>query len=172
MINKKTMTRRKIREKVLQILYAFEMTKDSIDAIKSEQLTGIEDKADELFAHRLIKLVMENEEYYDKLIKSIVDNWDIERIAILDHIIIKMCLSEFIYMEDIPTKVSMNEAIELAKNFSTKNSGKFVNGILDSILIRMRKNGEIKKSGKGMVGEADLKKIPKKNVRSGMKHGK
>lgn len=164
------MTRRQVREKVLQVLYAYEMTKDSIDQIKADQLSEIKDKEDELFAHRLIKLVMDNEEHYDKLIKSIVDNWDIERIAILDHIIIKMCLSEFIYLEEIPTKVSMNEAIDLAKNFSTKNSGKFVNGILDSILMKMRKTGEIKKIGKGMVGETDIKKVPKKNVYPRPKH--
>jgi len=166
------MTRRQVREKVLQVLYAYEMTKDSIDQIKADQLSEIKDKEDELFAHRLIKLVMDNEEQYDKLIKSIVDNWDIERIAILDHIIIKMCLSEFIYLEEIPTKVSMNEAIDLAKNFSTKNSGKFVNGILDSILIKMRKTGEIKKIGKGMVGEFDIKKEPKKNIYPRPKHEK
>lgn len=155
------MTRRQVREKVLQVLYAYEMTKDSIDMIKADQLSEIKNKEDELFAHRLVQLVIDNEEKYDKLIKSIVDNWDMERIAILDHIIIKMCLSEFFYLEEIPTKVSMNEAIDLAKNFSTKNSGKFVNGILDSILIKLRKTGDINKKGKGMIGETDEKKTQK-----------
>src|SRR5258706_9302751 len=155
------MTRRQVREKVLQVLYAYEMTKDPIDMIKADQLSEIKNKEDELFAHSLVQLVIDNEEKYDKLIKSIVDNWDMERIAILDHIIIKMCLSEFFYLEEIPTKVSMNEAIDLAKNFSTKNSGKFVNGILDSILIKLRKAGDINKKGKGMIGENDEKKTHK-----------
>lgn len=77
-----------------------------------------------------------------------------ERIALIDSILIKMCLSEFYYFEEIPPKVSINEAIDLAKDYSTKNSGKFVNGILDSLLIRLQKNDEIKKTGKGLISES------------------
>lgn len=147
-------TRRQIREKVLQVLYAFELSKDPIDKIKGDLLIDIKDKENLLFAEQLIKHVIDEKKRYDELIKSTVDNWDMERIALIDSILIKMCLSEFYYFEEIPPKVSINEAIDLAKDYSTKNSGKFVNGILDSLLIRLQKNDEIKKTGKGLISES------------------
>jgi N utilization substance protein B len=65
-----------------------------------------------------------------------------------------MCLSEFFYFEDIPTKVSINESIDIAKDFSTKNSGKFVNGVLDAILIKLEKEKLIIKKGKGLISKS------------------
>lgn len=147
-------TRRQTREKVLQVLYAYEMTKDPIEKIKFDLLTELEDKDSIVFADALIKHVLENRLRFDELIKSAVSNWDIERIAMLDFIIIKMCLSEFIFFEEVPPKVSINEAIDLAKDYSTRNSGKFVNGILDNLLIKLQKEGEIKKRGKGLITES------------------
>lgn len=148
------LTRRQIREKVLQVLYAHELSKDPIEKIKADLMQDIEDKESMAFAESLIYNSIENKDRYDKLIKSTVDNWDIERIALLDFIIIKMCLSEFFYFEEIPPKVSINEAIDLAKDYSTKNSGKFVNGILDSLLSILMKKGEIKKKGKGLISQS------------------
>lgn len=149
-----TTTRRQTREKVLQVLYAYEMTKDPVEKIKDDLLSEIQDKENIMFANRLIMHVLENRVRFDALIKSAVSNWDIERIALLDFIIIKMCLSEFIFFEEVPPKVSINEAIDLAKAYSTRNSGKFVNGILDNLLISLKKDGEIKKSGKGLISES------------------
>ncbi len=148
------LTRRQIREKVLQVLYAHELSKDPIEKIKADLMQDIEDKESMAFAESLIHNSIDNKDRYDKLIKSTVDNWDIERIALLDFIIIKMCLSEFFYFEEIPPKVSINEAIDLAKDYSTKNSGKFVNGILDSLLNILMKKGEIKKKGKGLISQS------------------
>ena len=147
-------TRRQIREKVLQVLYAHELSKDPVEKIKTDLMQDIEDKESYKFAEKLINYSIDNKDRYDKLIKSTVDNWDIERIALLDFIIIKMCLSEFFYFEEIPPKVSINEAIDLAKDYSTKNSGKFVNGILDSLLSTLLKKGEIKKKGKGLISQS------------------
>jgi N utilization substance protein B len=148
------LTRRQIREKVLQVLYAHELSKDPIEKIKTDLMQDIEDKDSMTFAESLIHNSIENRDRYDKLIKSTVDNWDIDRIALLDFIIIKMCLSEFFFFEEIPPKVSINEAIDLAKDYSTKNSGKFVNGILDSLLSILMKKGEIKKKGKGLISQS------------------
>jgi N utilization substance protein B len=78
-----------------------------------------------------------------------------ERIALIDFLIIKMCMTEFIFCEDIPTKVSINEAIDIAKDFSTKNSGKFVNGVLDAILLKLKQEKRINKKGKGLIGEKE-----------------
>jgi N utilization substance protein B len=61
-----------------------------------------------------------------------------------------MCICEFYLFDDIPPKVSINEAIELAKSYSTKNSGKFVNGILDSLFVKLKNDGKITKTGKGL----------------------
>lgn len=147
-------TRRQIRERVLQVLYAHEMTQDPIESVKADLMQDIKDKDNLQFAEKLIDQVVENRRRFDELIKSTVDNWDIERIAIIDFIIIKMCLSEFLFFEEIPPKVSINEAIDLAKDFSTKNSGKFVNGILDSLYLSLSKDEEIKKTGKGLISES------------------
>jgi transcription antitermination protein NusB len=146
-----TITRRQIRERVLQVLYAHELSKDPIQKIKTDLLSDLTDKESQYFADKLIHNVIENRDRFDSLIKTTVDNWDIERIALIDFIIIKMCLSEFFYFEEIPPKVSINEAIDLAKDYSTKNSGKFVNGILDSLLIRLKETKEIQKTGKGLI---------------------
>ena len=149
-----TSTRRQTREKVLQVLYAHEMTKDPIERVINDLLSDIEDKDSISFANKLIKNVLKNKIRFDELIKSAVSNWDIERIALLDFIIIKMCLSEFLFFEEIPPKVSINEAIDLAKDYSTRNSGKFVNGILDSLLIKLKKDGDIVKTGKGLITQS------------------
>lgn len=150
-------SRRQVREKVLQAIYAYEFSKDPIEKIKSELLTEITDKENRNFADGLIKQVIENKKEHEKLIKSAVENWDMERIAAIDLIIIRMCLSEFLFFEDIPPKVSINEAIDLAKAYSTKNSGKFVNGVLDGLLASLSVDGHIKKKGKGLL-ESSKKK--------------
>jgi N utilization substance protein B len=148
------LTRRQIREKVLQVLYAQELSKDPIEKVKKDLLQDIDEKESFTFAEKLIQYSIDNRQRYDDLIKTTVDNWDIERIALIDFIIIKMCLSEFFYFEEIPPKVSINEAIDLAKDYSTRNSGKFVNGILDSLLNSLQDRGEIKKKGKGLISQS------------------
>jgi N utilization substance protein B len=146
-------TRRSLREKALQVLYAFELTKDPIEQIKHLQLQEIEKKEDHKFVNFIIDTTIENNANYDDTIRNTVDNWDMERIALIDSIIIKLCMTEFLYCEDVPTKVSINEAIDIAKEFSTKNSGKFVNGVLDAILLRFKEQNKINKKGKGLIGE-------------------
>ena len=130
------------------------MTNDPIEKIKSDLLSELEEEDNVRFSNLLIKHVLENKLRFDELIKSAVSNWDIERIALLDFLIIKMCLSEFLFFEEIPPKVSINEAIDLAKDYSTKNSGKFVNGILDTLLNRLLKDGTIVKTGKGLISQS------------------
>lgn len=146
------LTRRYLREKALQTLYAFELTGDPIDQVKMQQLEELDKKDDRKFCDDLIKYTVENNDKYETIIKETVDNWDMERIALIDAIIIKMCLTEFFHFEDIPPKVSINESIDIAKDFSTRNSGKFVNGVLDAILERLQKEKLINKKGKGLIG--------------------
>jgi transcription antitermination protein NusB len=161
----KIVSRRQIREKVLQILYAHEMTKDPIEPIIAEQLVHVENKEIDNFARMLIKHTLKNNKEYEALIIETVQNWDMERLAVLDSIIIKMCLSEFFYFPEIPTKVSINESIDLAKNFSTKNSGKFVNGVVDAILAKLKEKNKIKKKGKGLITKSGSHNIPVQKIK-------
>ncbi len=94
------------------------------------ELTGKE-KMD--FAINLLECVIDKKEYCRELIKPKLNNWDAERIASLDMIFMEMGVCEFLYFETIPTKVTINEYIDLAKEYSTEQSGHFVNGILDNI---------------------------------------
>ncbi|MGN6494403.1 MAG: transcription antitermination factor NusB [Agriterribacter sp.] len=85
------------------------------------------------FAHDLLQAVLEKKEFCMELIKPKLKNWDVERIALLDMILMQMGVCEFLYFNTIPTKVTINEYIDLAKEYSTPQSGQFVNGILDNI---------------------------------------
>ena len=145
------LTRRHLREKSLQVLYAFKLTGDPIEQVKQLQFEELEKKDDRKFCEDLIKYTIDNDEKYETIITETVDNWDMERIALIDSIIIKMCLTEFFHFEDIPPKVSINESIDIAKDFSTRNSGKFVNGVLDAILEKLQKDKKKKKKGKGLI---------------------
>jgi transcription antitermination factor NusB len=85
------------------------------------------------FARRLIDGTLEAREKIDGIITDAAQNWDLRRMALVDRNILRMAVYEMLFAEDIPAKVSINEAIELGKRFSTKQSGSFINGILDRI---------------------------------------
>ena len=87
----------------------------------------------------------------EKLITDKVQNWDIERLAFTDRIILKMALTEMVKFPNIPVKVTINEYIELSKSYSTPKSKQFVNGLLDTISIDLQKSGLIQKSGRGLM---------------------
>ena len=95
-----------------------------------QQMPDAEKKA---FAKELLQTVINKKEYVLTLIKARLKNWDPERIAVLDMILMQMGVCEFLYFPTIPPKVTINEYIDLAKDYSTAQSGHFVNGILDGI---------------------------------------
>lgn len=86
-----------------------------------------------------------NDLEFKELIDSRIQNWDLDRIALMDVIIIKMGLAELIYCPEIPVNVTLNEYVELAKEFSTQKSKLFVNGLLDKLMVDLRSKGKIKK---------------------------
>lgn len=92
-----------------------------------------EDAETRLFADPLIRGVIQNRNAIDEKIKSHARNWEFHRIAAVDRNIMRLALYEMLFREDIPPVVSINEAVDIAKKFSTQDSGKFVNGILDKI---------------------------------------
>ena len=97
------------------------------------------------FAKKLLETVIDKKETSMELLKPKLKNWDAERIAALDLIIIQMGICEFLFFETIPTKVTINEYIDLAKEYSTPQSGQFINGILDNIHKELSQEGKINK---------------------------
>jgi N utilization substance protein B len=152
MINKSK--RRVVREKVLQILYAWEMNKESLQPLTLEILKYVTDETDKAFAQELIRKVLSNIEDLDNRIMQRVANWEMNRIALIDKILLRIGICELLHFPDIPPKVSINESIEIAKNFSTAGSAKFINGILDAVLDEEKKNGKLNKTGRGLVEES------------------
>lgn len=146
--------RRIIREKVLQLLYAFEMNSDNKNSITNEMLSDVKDEADRNFAVSLINKISDNQKDLDELIKQKVDNWELSRIALIDRILLRMGICEILFFPDIPPKVSINESIEIAKSYSTSSSGKFINGILDAILNDLKSDNKLKKKGRGLIDES------------------
>ncbi len=99
----------------------------------------------ELFAKNLLQTVLDKSEHLQSLIIPRLKNWDPERIALLDMVMMKMGVAEFLYFETIPPKVTINEYIDLAKDYSTSQSGQFVNGILDNIHKDLVQQGKMQK---------------------------
>jgi transcription antitermination protein NusB len=154
--------RRIVRERVLQILYAFELNRESLQKLSDDVLKDIDDKADKEFAETLINRVLINQKDLDVKIKERVDNWELGRIALIDRLLLRIGLCELLYFPEIPPKVTINEVIEIAKEYSTAGSGKFINGILDAVLSELKDSGKLNKTGRGLLQETISKNSPKK----------
>jgi len=126
--------RREARETVLSVLYYYEIDKCDITKLL-EQIPHQKDVNKKLsdYIKRLIEATIKNLDTIDKKVKKAVENWDMDRIAIVDKSILRFATAEILYFPDIPIKVSIDEAVEIAKKFSTEKSGAFINGILDKI---------------------------------------
>jgi transcription antitermination protein NusB len=146
--------RRIIREKCLQVLYAYEMNKENLNELEAELFSDITDKSEIEFANELINRVKIHIKELDEKIKQKVANWEMHRIALIDKILLRIGICEILYFPEIPPKVSINESIEIAKIYSTAGSGKFINGILDAILNDERAAGRLNKTGRGLVDES------------------
>ena len=112
------------------------------------------DDEDRVFAKELFRKSILNHDELQALIKVHSSNWDVERIAFMDVLMMQLAITEFLYFPSIPTKVTMNEYIELSKFYSTEKSRNFINGILDKTLKDLKKEGKINKAGRGLVGES------------------
>jgi N utilization substance protein B len=97
------------------------------------------------YAHLLMQSVLDKKEYCMELVEPKLINWDAERVALVDLLLLRMGVCEFLYFPTIPTKVTINEYIELAKLYSTPQSGHFINGVLDNILKDLEKENKIRK---------------------------
>ena len=122
----------------------------SMTGLQLEPLTDDWDE-DQLFMNTLFAQFQENDDEFEQLLVEQLQNWDVERVAMLDRIILKLALTELLSFPNIPVKVTINEYIELAKAYSTPQSGKFVNGILDSLSEKLQTSGRLRKSGRGLL---------------------
>ncbi|NQU85264.1 MAG: transcription antitermination factor NusB [Mariniphaga sp.] len=125
------------------------------ESSKAEQalLPMFKDEEDRLFTQDLFRKAIVNHKEIRDLIDLHSRNWDIERIAFVDILIMQLALSEFLYFPSIPTKVTLNEYIELSKYYSTEKSRNFINGILDKALRNLKEEGKVSKAGRGLIGE-------------------
>jgi transcription antitermination protein NusB len=106
---------------------------------------------DEDFAKKLFRKVFLNKNEYGEMIKKHSQNWEFDRIAIMDILIMQMAIAEIMEFPSIPIKVSLNEYIDIAKFYSTSNSNTFINGILDNVVKELRTNNKIVKTGRGLI---------------------
>lgn len=123
---------------------------DSADTFELAPLTK-DWEEDRFFVEELFRIVLEESDQYDLYLDEQLKNWELERIALVDMIILKTALAELIHFPGIPVKVTINEFIEIAKRYSTPKSGKFVNGVLDVLSVKLTKEGIIRKSGRGLI---------------------
>ncbi len=143
--------RRFVRIKALEVLYAYQIAKDHIDKVKKDLLAEITDLEKYNFASELIDAVLKNQRLIDAMITERIRNWEYDRVAILDKIILRLAIAEILYFPEIPPKVSINEAIELAKIYCSDKSPTFVNGVLDAVLNNLRKENKLNKKGRGLL---------------------
>ena len=126
--------RTRARELAVQALYQLDIQGD---AFAEEVGAYVRDEEHDTetadFAIELVRGVFVERDAIDAAIRAVAQNWDLERMAVVDRNVLRMATHELMHLDEIPPKVSINEAIELGKRYSTKNSGAFINGILDRI---------------------------------------
>jgi N utilization substance protein B len=128
--------RTQARECALQILYQYEMNPEPMAEILRKfwfQQDEIFSEEARSFAEKLALGTIENQAEIDKVLERYADNWELSRMAMIDRNVMRLATYELLYLADVPPKVTLNEAVNLAKKFSQEESGKFVNGILDKI---------------------------------------
>ncbi len=133
--------RRDAREAAVQYLYQRELQKDESDALLEEfyRLRGLSPSARK-FCESLLRGWMAHRQEIDDVIRLQAKNYEFSRLSAVDRNVLRIACMELLFCEDIPPVVAINEAIEIAKKFSTQESGKFVNGILDNIRRARGKN--------------------------------
>jgi N utilization substance protein B len=133
-------SRRKSRELAMQALFYMDMNQnDSNELLELFCLNFTLSKKARPFFLKLVKGVIQAKPEIDSIIETFSDNWKINRMGCVDRNIMRIAVYELLYCQDIPSKVSINEAIDVGKKFGTEESGAFINGILDSIHIALKK---------------------------------
>jgi N utilization substance protein B len=139
-------TRRKARELAMQALFYMDMQKDASEEML-EYFCGCfcTSKKSRPFFMKLVNGVLETKGRIDALVEHYSQNWKINRMSCVDRNVMRIAVYEMLYCDDIPPKVSINEAVDIGKKFGTQESGAFINGIMDSIRGALEKEGPLKK---------------------------
>ena len=137
-----------VRNLVLKTLKMLPFAADEKQELMNLSANWADDRE---FAETLYKQTLIEDDKMEKLIAGSVQNWDVDRVALLDKIILKMALTEMQLFRGIPVKVTINEYIEISKVYSTPKSKQFVNGILDKLAQDLAASGDIRKSGRGLL---------------------
>jgi N utilization substance protein B len=106
---------------------------------------------DTQFISTLFRKTIAGDKEYDKIIDDKTKNWELERIATMDVLLMKMAIAEFLHVNNVPVKVSLNEYIDISKDYSTPNSKTFINGVLDKIIADLKHDNKIQKTGRGLM---------------------
>ena len=131
----------------LQLLFASEISNeykkddllDNFFQKSSEPLVENIKKSQIDYIQKLYETTISNKDEVDKIIEKKLNNWEMKRIAVIDKVILRMSISEMLYIDEVPPKVSITEGVEIAKVFSTDDSSSFVNGILDAVFNKIYK---------------------------------
>ena len=135
--------RRQGRELALKALYQIELSGDgSVEALRLLFSSFPADERARNFARILVDGVLAQKDLIDEHLTQALAHWSIKRLSRIDHNIMRMALFELMKLDDVPTRVTMDEAIELAKKYGDKDSGHFVNGVLDELAERLRLKGK------------------------------
>jgi len=139
-------TRRQARELAMQALFYMDMRKDASEEML-EDFCGCfcPSKKSRPFLIKLVTGVLETKGRIDALVERFSQNWQISRMSCVDRNVMRIAVYEMLYCDDIPPKVSINEAIDIGKKFGTQESGAFINGIMDSIRGSLEKEGTLNK---------------------------
>jgi N utilization substance protein B len=135
------MNRRRAREYALRTLFQREFTGNRQEVLPDEGLSvaSAEKRETEKFADELVQGTIDNIEQIDRVIKGAAEHWEMERMAAVDRNILRFAVYEILYRNDIPSSVTINEALEIAKKYSSLESVPFINGLLDKIARDARK---------------------------------
>jgi len=147
-------SRRDARIQVMKALYAHEQAGGGPDHfVRTILEPNLSEDADTLeFAEELFRATLDAEDEADEVIQAHATHWDLPRITAIDRGLLRMATTELMEFEEIPPKVSIDEAIEIAKTYSTPKSDTFINGVLDAILMELEREGRLDKSGRGLIG--------------------
>jgi transcription antitermination factor NusB len=123
------------RELALKLLYVSDLSKPEQVETQLKDVLEVEHAGGEVsnLANEIVKQVRDNREALDEVIQGVAVNWQVSRMPVIDRAILRMGAHELLHMHEVPPRVTINEAVELAKKYSTEKSGAFVNGVLDKI---------------------------------------
>ncbi|MFZ0389937.1 MAG: transcription antitermination factor NusB [Calditrichia bacterium] len=153
------LSRRQARRFALQVLFSNEFLHEDVLSVARRVALTVEFEMND-FCRDLITRTSDNKDELDKLILANLKDKDIERVALLDKVLIRLATCELLFFPDIPAEVTINEALELSKEFISNRSSRFINGIIDAIYKELKSNDQLKKS---LLARLSVKNMAGKN---------